>query len=42
MEDKQEKYSLFKEMLIVFIIGGSLGLFLLVFAITLVEFLKNK
>lgn len=41
MTDNQEKYSLLKEMLIVFIAGGSLGLFLLIIAIALVEFLKK-
>ncbi len=41
MTDDQEEYSLVKEMLIVFLSGGSLGVFLLALAIALVEFLKG-
>ena len=41
MEDEQEKYSLIKEMLIAFIIGGSLGLFVLVIAEVIAQFLKQ-
>ena len=41
MEDAQEKYSLIKEMLIAFIIGGSLGLFVLVIAEVVAQFLKK-
>jgi len=41
MEDDQRKYSLIKEMLIVFIIGGSLGLFVLVIAEVVAQFLKK-
>ena len=40
MTESDEKYSLLKELLIVFITGGSLGLLLLAIAIALVEFLK--
>ncbi len=41
MADNREEYSFIKEMLIAFIGGGSLGLFVLVAAIALVEFLKK-
>lgn len=41
MADDQEKYSMIKEMLIAFIGGGSLGLLLLVAALTVVEWLKK-
>jgi hypothetical protein len=37
----QDKYSLVKEMLIAFLCGGSLGLFFLVTALAVVEFLKR-
>jgi hypothetical protein len=41
MPDDQEKYSMIKEMLIAFIGGGSLGLLVLVVALTVVEWLKK-
>jgi hypothetical protein len=41
MENDQGKYSLIKEMLIVFIIGGSLGLLVLVIAEVIAHFLKK-
>jgi hypothetical protein len=37
----QRKYSLIKEMLITFMIGGSLGLFALVIAEVIVQLLKK-
>jgi hypothetical protein len=41
MEDDQRKYNFIKEMLIAFIIGGSLGLVVLVVAELIVQFLKK-
>jgi hypothetical protein len=41
MIDDQRKYSFIKEMLIAFIIGGSLGLVVLVVAEVIVQFLKR-
>jgi hypothetical protein len=41
MENDQGKYSLIKEMLIAFIIGGSLGLFVLVIAEVIAQFVKK-
>ena len=41
MAENEEKYSFIKEMLIAFIGGGSLGLFALIAAIAVVEYLKR-
>ncbi len=41
MTEDDEKYSFFKEMLIAFIGGGSLGLLVLIIAIAVVEHLKK-
>lgn len=41
MADDQDKYSMVKEMLIAFIGGGSLGLIILVAALSVVEWLKK-
>jgi hypothetical protein len=41
MEADQKKYNLIKEMLIVYIFGGSLGLMVLILAEIIVHFLKK-
>lgn len=41
MEEDQEKYSLIKEMFIVFILGGSLGLVVLIIAEMIAQYLKR-
>jgi hypothetical protein len=41
MENHQGKYSLIKEMLIVFILGGSLGLVVLIIAEVIARALKQ-
>ena len=41
MEDDQGKYSLIKEMLIAFVLGGSLGLLVLIVAEVIAQFLKK-
>ena len=42
MENSQDKYSFIKEMLIAFIIGGSLGLLILVIAEVIAQYLKQS
>jgi len=41
MEDDQGKYNFIKEMLIDFVIGGSLGVLVLVIAEVVAQFLKQ-
>ena len=41
MEAERKKYNLIKEMLIVYILGGSLGLMVLVSAELVVHFIKK-